>query len=397
MVIPVRELLRFVIIYLAIYGAFGVASPFWPRFFETRGLNSEEIGLLFGLGAIVRLIVAPCAGRVADRLQSHRLILGLCAFLAAAASLALLAVNEVKQLFFVQLLEAAALAPITILADALAVTAARRDHFEYGRVRGAASAAFVIGLIAAGRILDLYGFPAVVAGYATLLAAAGFAVGLVSPVEPPATKDPVPPWSLLAGIRVVLGDSRFRSILLGAALIYGSHAMHDTFGIIRWTSAGISASEASILWSESVAAEVIVFFLLGPVLVNRLGVGGAIALTATAGVARWTIMAETTNLAVLAAIQPLHGLTFALTHLACMRFIASGVPVRLAATAQGLYLFAPALLTGLLTIASGELYARFGAQGFLFMALICGAAVPVGLRLRLDAAVVQSESQRMGQ
>src|SRR6516162_9663253 len=101
MPVPVRELSQFVMLYAAIYGAFGVASPFWPRFFEARGLTAEEIGLLFGLGTIVRLIVGPAAGRGADLLQALRLMLGAWAFLAAGTALALLAARGVWQLFLV--------------------------------------------------------------------------------------------------------------------------------------------------------------------------------------------------------------------------------------------------------------------------------------------------------
>jgi PPP family 3-phenylpropionic acid transporter len=382
---PVRELFQFIVLYAAIYGAFGVASPFWPRFFEARGLTAEEIGLLFGLGTIVRLIVGPFAGRGADLLQALRLMLGACAFVAAGAALGLLVARGFWQLFLVQLCQAAALAPITILADALAVTAARRDGFEYGWVRGSASAAFVIGLLAAGQILASAGFSPMVATYAALLAGAGLAVRFVPRVTAGATIRTDAKWSAFTGVSELLREPRFRRLLLVAALIYGSHAMHDTFAIIRWNAAGIASTSASILWSESVAAEVIVFFVLGPRLLSRLDARGATTLAATAGIVCWVVMAESTNVAALALVQPLHGLTFALTHLACMRLIGSFVPAHLAATAQGLYVFGPGLVTAVLTIASGELYARFGAQGFLFMALLCAAALPVSLGLRTEA------------
>jgi PPP family 3-phenylpropionic acid transporter len=385
MPVPVRELSHFVVLYAVIYGAFGVASPFWPRFFEARGLTSEEIGLLFGLGTIVRLIVGPCAGRGADLLQALRLMLGVCAFVAAGGALALLAAHGVWQLFLVQLCQAAALAPITILADALAVTAARRDGFEYGWVRGSASAAFVIGLLAAGQILASARFSSMVVAHAALLVGAGFAVRFVPPVMAGATIRIGAGRSAFTGVSELLREPRFRRLLLVAALIYGSHAMHDTFAIIRWNAAGIASTSASILWSESVAAEVIVFFVAGPRLLSRLDARGATALASTAGVVRWIVMAESTNVAALALVEPLHGLTFALTHLACMRLIASFVPPHLAATAQGLYVLGPGLITAVLTMASGELYARFGAQGFLFMALLCAAALPVSLGLQTQA------------
>jgi MFS transporter, PPP family, 3-phenylpropionic acid transporter len=48
-----------------------------------------------------------------------------------------------------------------------------------------------------------------------------------------------------------------------------------------------------LLWSVSVAAEVIVFLFVGRPLLDRLGPAGAAMLAAAAGSARWAIMAET--------------------------------------------------------------------------------------------------------
>src|SRR5262245_58053627 len=56
---------------------------------------------------------------------------------------------------------------------------------------------------------------------------------------------------------VLLRQPAFARVVLAAALVLGSHAMHDAFAIIRWRDAGISAAVSSVLWSESVAAEVL--------------------------------------------------------------------------------------------------------------------------------------------
>jgi MFS transporter, PPP family, 3-phenylpropionic acid transporter len=58
------------------------------------------------------------------------------------------------------------------------------------------------------------------------------------------------------------------------------------------------------------------------------------------------------------------------------------VPQHLAATAQAMYAFGATATTALLTVASGRLYASLGAKGFLVMALLCAAAVPLTWRLR---------------
>ena len=62
----------FILLYALMYAAFGAASPFWPRFFESRGLTPEQLGFLLALGILVRLIAGPLAGRVADILGALR-------------------------------------------------------------------------------------------------------------------------------------------------------------------------------------------------------------------------------------------------------------------------------------------------------------------------------------
>jgi PPP family 3-phenylpropionic acid transporter len=170
--------------------------------------------------------------------------------------------------------------------------------------------------------------------------------------------------------------------MLVSALVLGSHAMHDTFAVVRWSAAGVTPATAGVLWSESVAAEVVVFFLIGPWLVARLGPAGVAALASAAGALRWVVMALATNVAILALVQPLHGLTFAALHLACMRLLPTLVPPHLAATAQALYALGAAATTALLTLASGRLYATLGGRGFLVMALLCALALPLTAGLR---------------
>ena len=79
------------------------------------------------------------------------------------------------------------------------------------------------------------------------------------------------------------------------------------------------------------------FLLIGPRLVQWIGPSGSMVLACGAGVIRWTVAAFTTSPGLLACIQPLHGLTFALFHLAAIRLIVTVAPVHLAATAPAIY------------------------------------------------------------
>jgi len=283
------------------------------------------------------------------------------------------------------LLHAAALAPTTTLADALALGAAQPRHggprFEYGWVRGTGSAVFVIGTLLSGQVVDSWGLSSIIVFQAALLAAAAGAATLVPTPgrqEPVAAAEPAAPVGVVALLRI----PQFRRVMLVSGLVLGSHAMHDTFAVIRWSAAGITPTMASALWSESVAAEVVVFFLIGPPLLTRLRPAGVLAVAAAAGVVRWVVMASSTSVMALALVQPLHGLTFAALHLACMRLIPAIVPQRLAATAQAMYALGAGATTAVLTLASGWLYATLGAQGFLVMALLCAAVPPLTWALR---------------
>jgi PPP family 3-phenylpropionic acid transporter len=44
---------------------------------------------------------------------------------------------------------------------------------------------------------------------------------------------------VIGGVRELLGLATFRRVIVITALIYGSHAMHDAFSMIRWTAAGV--------------------------------------------------------------------------------------------------------------------------------------------------------------
>jgi PPP family 3-phenylpropionic acid transporter len=380
-------LTRFILLYAAMYAAFGVASPFLPAFISARGLRPEQLGLVLGAGTAVRLLTAPLAGRIGDLIQALRVVLVVCTALAASVTLGYLAAHGFWILLGVSLLHAASLAPITILADALALGSASpppssgRRSFEYGWVRGTGSAAFIVGTLLSGQAVSAFGLDVIVWLQALLLGVAAFAAILVPELIHDRTAHAV--RSPARGVLVLLRLPLFRNLVLVAALILGSHAMHDAFAVIRWSAAGISPATASLLWSESVAAEVLVFFVIGPALVARVTPAGALAIAALAGMLRWAVMAQTTDVMALALVQPLHGITFALLHLACMRLIARTVPQGLEGTAQAIYgTVGIGAATALLTVVSGALYARLGAQGFWVMAALCALALPLTWKLR---------------
>jgi MFS transporter, PPP family, 3-phenylpropionic acid transporter len=375
---------RFAILYTVLFSAFGVISPFLPAFFEDRGLTKQQIGIAVGLAVAVRLVSGPIIGHLADEKRAWRALLGACAGVAGALGLGYLWAYHFAAMLVVTLAQSILLAPLVPIADAMALSASRSPtRFEYGWVRGAGSAAFIAASIAAGYAADSFGLVVCVGLNALLL---GIAAASAMPLPNIPSQLTRPGAATLDSIRSLLSLRVFRRLLLVGALVLGSHALHDTFAVIQWRDAGISTATASLLWSESVAAEVFVFLLIGPPLVRRLGVARAAILAAGAGVVRWTVLGASNGIVAVAFVEPLHGLTFALFHLAAMRLITETVPNRLAATAQAIYgTLAVGASTALLTLISGTLYGALGSRSFWVMSFLCLAAIPLAEGLISEA------------
>jgi MFS transporter, PPP family, 3-phenylpropionic acid transporter len=385
----VSGFLRYVVLYAALYAGFGAASPFLPAFLQSRGLAADQIGFVLAVGTATRLLAGPAAGRAADRSHALRTAFAISTTCAALFALTNLTVETFWPLLLVSVLWSAALAPAAPLADALALAAAKpvfgNKGFEYGWVRGAGSAAFILGTIGSGQAVYAFGLGATLVLQATLLVLAAIWIGEVpNYVAAPQTTAPSIDCSGPNGIWELLRKPVFLRIIIIAALVLGSHALHDSFAVIRWNAAGISGTIASVLWSEQVVAEVAVFLIIGPALLRRFGPAWALTVSASAGVVRWAATALTTDPYLLALIEPLHGLTFALLHLASMRVLSVAVPLRLAATAQTIYgTVGVGAAVALLTLASGLLYQHLGGIAFWIMALLCLVAIPVAMTLRM--------------
>src|SRR6478609_11160580 len=250
------DLTPFVLLYAAMYAAYGVASPFLPAYVHARGIPAEQLGLVLGAGTAMRLLSATFVGRLADFLQALRATLVVCVALASVVTLFYLPAHGFSAFFAVSLVQALTLAPMTVLADALTLGNARRAGFEYGWVRGTGSAAFIVATLVSGQFVAAQGLKAAVVLQAILLVVAALAATRV-PEIPHAERN-----ARQGGVMVLLQIPSYRLLLAIAALVLGSHAMHDGFAVIRWTASGISPGTASVLWSEAVLAEVLVFFFL---------------------------------------------------------------------------------------------------------------------------------------
>src|SRR6202140_2406961 len=212
----------------------GPSSPFLPAFLAARGVGPEALGLLLGAGTAVRLLSAPLAGRLADVFGAFRLELVLFAISAAMVSLLYLPVHSFWMLALVNLAQAAMLAPLVPLSDALALSwsrsTARNDPgaFEYGWVRGTRSAAFIAGVLVAGQAVGAFGLPSVLWFAAACLIGAALSARLAPELAQGKNATCQKRKVLGRDWLDLLRQPAFVRVVLAAALVLGRHAIVDT-------------------------------------------------------------------------------------------------------------------------------------------------------------------------
>jgi PPP family 3-phenylpropionic acid transporter len=279
--------------------------------------------------------------------------------------------------------------PIFALMDAFAVRLGRLRAVDYGRARLWGSAAFIAGNLVASVALDALTDAAIV-----WLIAAPFLLFALSawmlPVLPPA-RGPLGDAGTAADFistRLVLG-------IAAAALVQASHGLLYALGSVHWVASGFSPGVIGMLWSLGVIAE-IALFTYGGRAVAALSALPLIAIGGIAAVVRFAAMAFDPPAAWLFALQLLHGLTFGATHLGLVALIAATVPDRALGRAQAFASTASSVAVGLATIASGPLYARYGAAAYWSSAgfgLIGGALALSALARRQSRPAAGNEDR----
>src|ERR1700722_11036289 len=218
---------RFLVLYATMFAAFGVASPFLPALLHERGLGPSEIGAVLAAGTAIRLITGPAISRLADRFGTHKQILAVLLALAAVIAFGYGLPAGFAAFLLVSVAHASTPAPIVPIADAMTLAAAP-GRFQYGWVRGGASAAFVVGAVGVGQVVAATNLGGIVWMNGTLLA-----LGAVAALWLPRNALDRPAAPRPGDGRALLAAPGFLPLMALAALVMSSHALHDGFEVFR--------------------------------------------------------------------------------------------------------------------------------------------------------------------
>ena len=358
----------------------GVALPFWPLFLQARGLSVTEIGLMLGLTLMLRAAAGPFIGRFADRCDSTRGPLVACALATLLVAAAFFWTWGFWPIFAVSTVFTLIYAGVLPLGETIALRTVSAES-GYGRVRLWGSVSYLVAAAAGGAVLEIEAVPSAELILTMVLASIAAMIG-GSFAMPDARGGSAAP---AAPILSLLGERRFRLMVLATTAIHGAHAVFYGFSTLHWLAAGLSEWVIGLLWAGGVVAEVILFACNAPLL-RRIGPVGLLGAAAAAGAVRWAVLALTTEVWVLALAQCLHALSFGAMHLGAMVFIARTVPAGSSNTAQALFAATTnGLGLGAGLLLAGLLYAAWGAGAYWVCAALSAAGFIAVLAMRRSA------------
>ena len=291
---PERFAVRLALFYAAVFGLSGTYLPFFPVWLKAVGIDASWIGIITAVPAVTRFTVLPLVTGLAESTRSLRGTLMATAFMTAFGFLLVGTQQAPLSVFLAFAVTACIWTPVVPLTDAYALRGVARYGLDYGPVRLWGSAAFIAGALACGLLVD------VIAARHLIWIIAGLAgLGAVASLGLRPLDMPKGAASVLSGAPALLRDPGFLAIIVGSALIQGSHAAYYIFASIVWQQSGLGGLTIAGLWSLGVIAEIVVFalsprFTLSPAVLVMIG--------GLSAVARWLITAQEPSAPLLAVV-----------------------------------------------------------------------------------------------
>ena len=244
---------RLALFYAAVFTLIGTHLPFFLLWLRSVGIDASWIGIITAVPAVTRFTVLPWVTGLAERRSALRGALIVTAIMTTLGFSLVGTQNRAPLVFLAYVVTASMWTPMVPLTDAYALRGVARHGLKYGPLRLWGSAAFVVGALVCGLLVDMIAWQHliwVIAATAALGAVLSFAL---QPLDH-SGKQPAPP----RGASALLRDPGFLVIIVASALIQGSHAAYYTFASITWELSGLGGLTIAVLWALGVIAEIVV-------------------------------------------------------------------------------------------------------------------------------------------
>ena len=368
---------RLAVFYGAVFGLVGTYLPFFPVWLKAVGIDPAWIGIITAVPSVTRFTVLPFVTSFAERRRAIRIAIVIATFATAFGFSIVGTLHQPLAVLIVFALTACFWTPLVPLTDGYALKGIAHYGLDYGPLRLWGSAAFVVGALGCGLLVDI-----IEAKHLIWIIASVAFVGALCSLGLQKVDTGEARTTLRKGATWLLRDRGFLAIIIASALIQGSHAAYYTVASITWQAQGLGGLTIAGLWCLGVLAEIVVF-ALSPRF--TLSLPWYVIIGGLSACARWVITAFDPPLMILAPIQLAHGLTFGITMLGTMGLLVHHVPGDVMARAQGYLAASTGIVMSSAAVISGLIYAHIGANVYFLMAVLSVAGATIMWLGRRDA------------
>lgn len=372
-------------LFFAYFAFVGLFSPYLGLWLDARGLSIGEIALLTALPQALRIVAPPFWGWLADRSGLRVRWLRWAAL--GAFGVLLLFPLATRPLEYAVLLLAlsfltAAQGPI---GEAIALDVAGGDAGRYGRMRLWGSVGFVLTVVAAGPMLEVFGIaslPWLMAATIALLAAMSAGMRERAPSRVARATAPV---------RERLREPAVIAFLASALCMVFAHAALYGFYSLFLERLGYGPTAIGLLWGVGVVAEIALFAGQRRLFALASPMRLLAASFAVAALRFAMIGASDGSAWLLVAAQLMHAVTFGLHHGASMAVMHRWFDPAQQARAQAAFIVVAYGIGGSLgALAAGALWSGVGPEaafhGAAIAALAGGGLMALAMRPGRGAA-----------
>jgi PPP family 3-phenylpropionic acid transporter len=379
--------LRSTVYYFTFFTTSGAATVYGGIWFQEKGLDATQIGIINALPVFIMLVLNIVVGRIADRASDWRQVIVIGALLGGIIPVGLFFTYEFWGILLVWTLGAIPLSAVGPVADAATMRMTRRNGTDYGAIRAWGTVGYMIAIYLTGQIVTSLGGGAFLPFFVGLALLRGLAsLGL------PNFRAPKDKQTLAAKGASRLGEVMkpwFLLPLVGWSMVFATHLILNGFQALLWKEQGISDLIIALLIALGAASEAGMMFVFKR-FNARVPARLLILASAIVSVVRWIAMGFSPDVVWLVPLQLLHSVTFALGFMGCVHFIANWTSEDIAAEAQSFFQVLQQGFSVVALVVFGWLVGLMGAHAYFAAA---GLAALGGLLIWLSMQMMQPKTQ----
>jgi PPP family 3-phenylpropionic acid transporter len=378
--------LRTTFYYFMFFTTSGSATVYAGIWFQEKGLDAGQIGIINALPVFIMLVLNIFVGRIADRASDWRQVIVIGALLGGIIPIGLFFTHDFWSILIVWTLAAIPLSAVGPVADAATMRMTRRNGTDYGAIRAWGTVGYMVAIYLTGQIVTSLGGGAFLPFFVGLALLRGaFSLGL------PNFRAPKEEQTLARGARRLSEVMRpwFLLPLVGWSMVFATHLILNAFQGLLWKEQGIPELMIGLLIALGAAAEAGMMFVFKR-FNARFPARLLILASAVVSVIRWVAMGFSPDVPWLVGLQLLHGITFALGFMGCVNFIANWTSEDIAAEAQSFFQVLQQGFSVIALVVFGWLVGLMSAQAYFAAA---GFAAVGGVLIWLSLQMMQPRTQ----